>query len=166
MPPRAVCPLVFPCPVLRSPAFPTSQLNREILPIAGQQNKRAIAEANQQWVARACPPKFGSNHGLVWLMISYSRDQQTSVPVRVGSPVRLPPGPGRSLRVAVRVEPGNAKPPTPGSIGELKWDSGSGTYFGVDPKLDMVNGLMEQTHLERGRITPAFKALVYDAFEK
>jgi hypothetical protein len=34
---------------------------------------------------------------------------------------------------AVRTEPGNAKPPPPGSIGELKWDSGSGTYFGVDP---------------------------------
>jgi len=65
---------------------------------------------------------------------------------------------------AVRTEPGNAKPPPPGSIGELKWDSGSGTYFGVDPKLDMVYILMEQTQNERGRITPAFKRLVYDAF--
>ena len=68
--------------------------------------------------------------------------------------------------VAVRVEPGNAKPPPPGSIGELKWDSGSGTYFGVDPKLDMVYLLMEQTQSERSRITPAFKALVYEAFGK
>jgi CubicO group peptidase (beta-lactamase class C family) len=65
---------------------------------------------------------------------------------------------------AVRTEPGNAKPPPPGSIGELKWDSGSGTYFGVDPELDMVYILMEQTQNERGRITPAFKKLVYDAF--
>jgi CubicO group peptidase (beta-lactamase class C family) len=65
---------------------------------------------------------------------------------------------------AVRTEPGNAKPPPPGSIGELKWDSGSGTYFGVDPELDMVYILMEQTQKERGRITPAFKRLVYDAF--
>ena len=65
---------------------------------------------------------------------------------------------------AVRVEPGEAKPPAAGSIGELKWDSGSGTYFGVDPKLDMVFVLMEQTQNERGRITPAFKALVYRAF--
>jgi len=73
---------------------------------------------------------------------------------------------GYGYGVAVRVEPGNAKPPPPGSIGELKWDSGSGTYFGVDPKLDMVYLLMEQTQLERSRITPAFKALVYDAFEK
>jgi hypothetical protein len=40
---------------------------------------------NQQWLARACPPEFGSNHGLVWLMIGYSRDQPTSVPVRARS---------------------------------------------------------------------------------
>jgi len=65
---------------------------------------------------------------------------------------------------AVRTKPGNAKPPPPGSIGELKWDSGSGTYFGVDPELDMVYILMEQTQSERGRITSAFKKLVYDAF--
>jgi CubicO group peptidase (beta-lactamase class C family) len=65
---------------------------------------------------------------------------------------------------AVRTDPGNARPPPPGSIGELKWDSGSGTYFGVDPKLDMLFILMEQTQNERGRIIPAFKKLVYDAF--
>jgi len=65
---------------------------------------------------------------------------------------------------AVRTKPGNAKPPPPGSIGELKWDSGSGTYFGVDTELDMVYILMEQTQSERGRITSAFKKLVYDAF--
>jgi CubicO group peptidase (beta-lactamase class C family) len=73
---------------------------------------------------------------------------------------------GYGYGLAVRVEPGNAKPPPAGSIGELKWDSGSGTYFGVDPKLDMVYILMEQTQEERSRITPAFKALVYDAFGK
>jgi CubicO group peptidase (beta-lactamase class C family) len=72
---------------------------------------------------------------------------------------------GYGYGLAVRVEPGNAKPPPPGSIGELKWDSGSGTYFGVDPKLDMIYILMEQTQNERGRITPAFKKLVYDAFD-
>jgi CubicO group peptidase (beta-lactamase class C family) len=72
---------------------------------------------------------------------------------------------GYGYGFAVRVEPGNAKPPPPGSIGELKWDSGSGTYFGVDPKLDMIYILMEQTQNERGRITPAFRKLVYDAFD-
>ena len=73
---------------------------------------------------------------------------------------------GFGYGLAVRTDPGNAKPPPPGSIGELKWDSGSGTYFGVDPKLDMVYLLMEQTQTERGRIVPAFKKLVYDAFEE
>jgi CubicO group peptidase (beta-lactamase class C family) len=67
---------------------------------------------------------------------------------------------------AVRTDWGDAKPPAPGSIGELKWDSGSGTYFGIDPKLDMIYILMEQTQNERGRINPAFKKLVYDAFTK
>ena len=71
---------------------------------------------------------------------------------------------GYGYGLAVRVEPGDAKPPPPGSIGELKWDSGSGTYFGVDPKLDMIYILLEQTQNERGRITPTFKKLVYGAF--
>ena len=70
----------------------------------------------------------------------------------------------RKRQAPVRPPP-TAKPPPPGSIGELKWDSGSGTYFGVDPKLDMLYILMEQTQNERGRITPAFKKLVYEAFE-
>jgi CubicO group peptidase (beta-lactamase class C family) len=71
---------------------------------------------------------------------------------------------GYGYGIAVRTDPGNAKPPPPGSIGELKWDSGSGTYFGVDPHLDMIYILLEQTQNERGRIVPAFKKLVYDAF--
>lgn len=73
---------------------------------------------------------------------------------------------GFGYGLAVRIAPGEAKPPAAGSIGELKWDSGSGTYFGVDPKLDMFFILMQQTQEQRGRITPAFKRLVYDAFGK
>ena len=71
---------------------------------------------------------------------------------------------GYGYGLAVRIDPGNAKPPPPGSMGELKWDGGSGVYFGVDPSLDMIYILLEQTQNERGRITPAFKKLVYDAF--
>lgn len=71
---------------------------------------------------------------------------------------------GYGYGIGVRTDPGNAKPPPAGSLGELKWDSGSGTYFGVDPKLDMVYLLMQQTQNERSRITPAFKALVYDCY--
>ncbi len=73
---------------------------------------------------------------------------------------------GYGYGLAVRTDPGNAKPPPPGSIGELKWDSGSGTYVGIDPSLDMIYILLEQTQNERGRIVPAFKKLVYDAFAK
>jgi CubicO group peptidase (beta-lactamase class C family) len=73
---------------------------------------------------------------------------------------------GFGYGLAVRTDPGNAKPPPPGPIGELKWDSGSGTYFGIDPTLEMIYLLMQQTQLERGRIVPAFKKLVYDAFGK
>ena len=73
---------------------------------------------------------------------------------------------GYGYGLAVRTDPGNAKPPPAGSIGELKWDSGSGTYLGVDPKLGMVYILMEQTQTERGRILPIFKKLVYDAFRQ
>jgi CubicO group peptidase (beta-lactamase class C family) len=71
---------------------------------------------------------------------------------------------GYGYGLAVRTDPGEAKPPPPGSIGELKWDSGSGTYFGVDPKLDMIYILMEQTQNGRARTRVAFKKLVYDAF--
>jgi hypothetical protein len=53
---------------------------------------------------------------------------------------------------------------TPERDVQLKWDSGSGTYFGVDPKLDMIYILMEQTQTERGRIRVALKKMVYDAF--
>ena len=71
---------------------------------------------------------------------------------------------GYGYGIAVRTDPGEAKPPPPGSIGELKWDSGSGTYFGVDPKLDMIYIMMEQTQNDRPRTRVAFKQLVYDAF--
>lgn len=73
---------------------------------------------------------------------------------------------GFGYGLAVRTDPGKAKPPPPGPIGELKWDSGSGTYFGIDPTLEMIYLLMQQTQNERERIIPAFKKLVYDAFGK
>ena len=69
---------------------------------------------------------------------------------------------GYGYGLAVRTSPGDEK--QPGSIGELKWDSLSGTYIGIDPKLDMFYLLMEQTDNERGPIRVAFRKLVYDAF--
>jgi CubicO group peptidase (beta-lactamase class C family) len=71
---------------------------------------------------------------------------------------------GFGYGLAVRTDPGHAKPPPPGPIGELKWDSGSGTYFGVDPRQDMLYVLMEQTQTERGRIRVDLRKMVFDAF--
>ena len=72
---------------------------------------------------------------------------------------------GFGLGLAVRTDPGNAKPPPPGSLGELKWDGASGCYFVVDRKQDMFFVLMEQTPSERQRIQRTLKLLVYEAMK-
>jgi CubicO group peptidase (beta-lactamase class C family) len=66
---------------------------------------------------------------------------------------------------AVRTDAGNAKPPPPGSLGELKWDGASGCYFIIDPKQDLFFILLEQTPSERQRIQRSLKLLVYEALE-
>jgi CubicO group peptidase (beta-lactamase class C family) len=71
---------------------------------------------------------------------------------------------GYGYGFAVRTSAGETN--QQGSIGELKWDSLSGTYVGIDPKLDMFYLLMEQTDNERGPIRVAFRKLVYDAFSQ
>src|ERR1700759_4652549 len=75
-------------------------------------------------------------------------------------------GVGFGLGLAVRTDAGNAKPPPPGDIGELKWDGASGCYFVVDPKQDMFFVLMEQTPSQRQRIQRRLKLLIYEAMEK
>jgi len=66
----------------------------------------------------------------------------------------------------VRTDPGKAVPPPPGSIGEIKWDGASGTYFVVDPANDMFFILLENSPSERTRIQPALKRIIYDAVVK
>jgi len=73
---------------------------------------------------------------------------------------------GYGLGFGVRTEPGNATPPPPGSLGEIKWDGAGGTYFWIDRAQDMFVILMIQSPSERGRIQPALKAMVYDALER
>ena len=63
----------------------------------------------------------------------------------------------------MRTEPGIARPPPPGSLGELKWDGASGCYFVIDRRQDMFFILMEQTPSERGLAT--VKKLIYEAME-
>ena len=72
---------------------------------------------------------------------------------------------GYGLGFGVRAGPGDAKPPPPGSLGELKWDSASGCYFVIDRKQDMFFVLMQQTPSERVRIQVAVKKLIYEAME-
>src|ERR1700712_1168220 len=72
---------------------------------------------------------------------------------------------GMGLGLAVRTDPGNAKPPPPGSLGELKWDGASGCYMVIDRKQDMMFVLLEQTPTERQRVQRTLKQLVYEALE-
>ncbi len=72
---------------------------------------------------------------------------------------------GFGLGLAVRTDAGNAKPPPPGSLGELKWDGASGCYFVIDRKQDMFFVLLEQTPSQRQPIQKAIKQLIYEAME-
>jgi CubicO group peptidase (beta-lactamase class C family) len=72
---------------------------------------------------------------------------------------------GYGLGFGVRTDPGNAKPPPAGSLGELKWDGASGCYFVIDRKQDMFFMLLEQTPSQRQVIQPAVKRLIYEAME-
>jgi CubicO group peptidase (beta-lactamase class C family) len=66
----------------------------------------------------------------------------------------------------IRTDPGKAVPPPPGSIGEIKWDGASGTYFAVDRANDMFFILLENSPSERTRIQPALKKIIYEALGK
>jgi CubicO group peptidase (beta-lactamase class C family) len=72
---------------------------------------------------------------------------------------------GFGLGFGVRTDPGNAKPPPPGDLGELKWDGAGGSYFVVDPKQEMTFLLMEMTPTQRQRIQRSLKKLIYEALE-
>jgi CubicO group peptidase (beta-lactamase class C family) len=66
----------------------------------------------------------------------------------------------------IRTDPGNAKPPPPGSPGEMKWDGATGVYFVIDRAQDMFFILMENNPSDRVRVQARLKKLVYDAFAK
>jgi CubicO group peptidase (beta-lactamase class C family) len=72
---------------------------------------------------------------------------------------------GFGLGFGVRTDPGNAKPPPAGSLGELKWDGASGCHLVIDRKQDMFFVLLEQTPSERQKIQPAVKKMIYEAME-
>ena len=66
----------------------------------------------------------------------------------------------------VRTDPGNAVPPPPGSLGEIKWDGATGVYIVVDRAQDMFFVLMENAPSERMHVQVTLKKIVYDAFGK
>jgi CubicO group peptidase (beta-lactamase class C family) len=83
---------------------------------------------------------------------------------RVGHDYLYFPGDGFGFGYGVAVRTALGEMRLAGSIGELKWDSGSGTYFGVMPELDMIYILMEQVDKERGPIRDSLRKLVYGVF--
>src|SRR5258708_6185327 len=65
----------------------------------------------------------------------------------------------------VRTDPGNAVPPPPGSLGEIKWDGATGVYLVVDRPQDMFFVLMENSPSGRLHVQVTLKKIIYDAFE-
>jgi len=66
----------------------------------------------------------------------------------------------------VRTDPGNAVPPPPGSLGEIKWDGATGAYLVVDRAQDMFFVVLQNAPSGRLHVLVNVKKLIYDAFEK
>jgi CubicO group peptidase (beta-lactamase class C family) len=66
----------------------------------------------------------------------------------------------------VRTDPGNAVPPPPGSLGEIKWDGATGCYIVVDRAEDMFFVVMQDSPSGRMHAITTIKKIIYDAFEK
>jgi CubicO group peptidase (beta-lactamase class C family) len=66
----------------------------------------------------------------------------------------------------IRTDPGNAVPPPPGSLGEIKWDGATGVYFVVDRAQDMFFVVMENSPSGRMHVQVTLKKIIYDAFGK
>jgi CubicO group peptidase (beta-lactamase class C family) len=66
----------------------------------------------------------------------------------------------------VRTDAGNATPPPPGSLGEIKWDGATGAYLMVDRAEDMFLVVMQDSPSGRMHVNTTIKKIVYDALEK
>jgi CubicO group peptidase (beta-lactamase class C family) len=65
----------------------------------------------------------------------------------------------------VRTDSGNAVPPPPGSLGEIKWDGATGCYIVVDRAEDMFFVVMQDSPSGRIHVITTVKKIIYDAFE-
>ncbi|WP_024514195.1 serine hydrolase domain-containing protein [Bradyrhizobium sp. Tv2a-2] len=66
----------------------------------------------------------------------------------------------------IRTDPGNAIPPPPGSLGEIKWDGATGCYLVIDRAEDMFFAVMQDSPSGRQPVQIAVKKIIYDAFGK
>lgn len=66
----------------------------------------------------------------------------------------------------VRVDPGFAIPPPPGSLGEIKWDGATGCYIVIDRAEDMFFVVMQDSPSGRMHVITRIKKIIYDALEK
>jgi CubicO group peptidase (beta-lactamase class C family) len=66
----------------------------------------------------------------------------------------------------IRTDPGNAVPPPPGSLGEIKWDGATGAYLVVDRAQDMFFVVMQNSPSGRMHVQVTLKKMIYDAFGK
>jgi CubicO group peptidase (beta-lactamase class C family) len=66
----------------------------------------------------------------------------------------------------IRTDAGNAVPPPPGSLGEIKWDGATGCYIVVDRAEDMFFVVMQDSPSGRMHVITTVKKMIYDAFEK
>jgi CubicO group peptidase (beta-lactamase class C family) len=66
----------------------------------------------------------------------------------------------------VRTDAGNAVPPPPGSLGEIKWDGATGCYIVVDRAEDMFFVVMQDSPSGRMHVITTVKKMIYDAFGK
>jgi CubicO group peptidase (beta-lactamase class C family) len=66
----------------------------------------------------------------------------------------------------IRVDPGFARPPPPGSLGEIKWDGATGCYIVVDRAEDLFFVVMQDSPSGRIHVITTIKKIIYDALEK
>jgi CubicO group peptidase (beta-lactamase class C family) len=73
---------------------------------------------------------------------------------------------GYGYGFGIRTDPGNASPPAPGSLGEIKWDGATGVYLVVDRAEDMFFVVMQDSPSGRMHVITTIKKFIYDALEK
>jgi len=73
---------------------------------------------------------------------------------------------GYGYGFGVRVFPGFADPPPPGSLGEIKWDGATGCYIVVDRAEDLFFVVMQDSPSGRMHVVTTIKKIIYDALER